>query len=734
MAKRRKYQDVGQQTLPEPLPPENVSTELSSGEAPTSSSNLFAKGLLPLQWIGSLTTGIVLMILLILVLAWGTFIENTYGTAVANFVLYKSSWFSVLLGLLALNILCSMIVRLPWKRRHFPFLAAHAGILILLIGSFLTKIGGEEAAVWLPEGAAGSKASKSDRQVFELTSDRRVSDPLRIAFNPGPFNWEDYARENWNRREKQRFRDSLWLATQLARRDRGTVSVQGDSQGTQLEVLDYLAHSALQRVPPLELNLLWKKTVRTTSELGEVSERPRNWERVQLDLASSAPHGRRDIQTRHVEMEGDENVYYSMTPIPALVEAFRNGLPDPSKPFGKRGQLVLYHNGTVHYFDVDELLRATEENKRTLIPGTRFEIGDVQFRVRAPLIYFVLHSPDGVTEAMHLCPNRPEMNAQAEELGVFGNYWVEPSVLKDDFGEQIDDSVLNRLALPTLELLQGPDKQLYYRYIVNQTVPTHGVISGAKDAEGKKIRLTLGQGTTEEAEFVLEKFTPQDYPGYRIVSGQIGESRMPVQRVQLRVSVDGNEDTFWLRIQEAMAVPPPLQEDQRRFVYGKNRTVRVEWKNDSIDLGFGIFLKHFDTRREPGTRMSTHYSSWIDFVEMTSPEAEKQGFSLSQDDFRVLRGDVWIRMNQPGVFQGKNSRKRYRIYQASCTGPFHPGDMEFHQYYDGRIFPWETRPRETLYTSTLSVNYDPGRGCKYLGSFLIIFGTAWLFYRKPKRS
>lgn len=733
MAKRRKYQDVAQQDLPDAQPPENAGQD-SSGKEAKSKSKSFSTGLLPLQWIGSLAVGVILMILLILVLAWGTFIENTYGTAVVNFVLYKSSWFSVLLGLLALNILCSMLVRLPWKRRHFPFLATHAGILILLAGSFLTKIGGEEAWITLPEGSGGTHAAKPDRQIFELTSDRRDSEPVRIAFKPGPFNWEDYARENWNRREKQRFRDSLWLAVQLARRDRGTASVQGDSQGIQLDVLDYLAHSTVQRVPPLELNLLWKKTVRTTSELGEVSERSRNWERVQLDLASTNPHGRRDIPVRHAEMEGGENVFYSMTPIPAAAEAFKNGLPDSSKPFGKRGQLVLYHGGSHHYFDVDELLHATEENRRTLIPGTRFEIGDVQFRARAPLVYFVIHSPEGVTEAMHLCPSRPEMNAQAEELGVFGNYWVDPSSLKDHFGEQIDASVLNRLALPQLELLQGPDKQLYFRYVVNQTVLSNGVVTGSKDSGGKKNRLTLGQGSDEEAELVLEKFTPQDYPGYRIVSGEVGSTRTPVQRVRLRVSVDGNEDSFWLRIQESMVVPPPLQEDQRRFVYGKNRTVRVEWKNDSIDLGFGIFLKHFDTRREPGTRMSTHYSSLVDFIEMTSPEAAKQGFSLSSDDFRILRGDAWIRMNQPGVFQGKNNRKRYRIYQSSYSGPFHPGDMAFHQYYDGRIFPWETRPRETLYTSTLSVNYDPGRGCKYLGSFLIIFGTAWFFYRKPKKS
>jgi len=46
------------------------------------------------------------------------------------------------------------------------------------------------------------------------------------------------------------------------------------------------------------------------------------------------------------------------------------------------------------------------------------------------------------------------------------------------------------------------------------------------------------------------------------------------------------------------------------------------------------------------------------------------------------------------------------------------------------VFPWEKMPRESLYISKLSVNDDPGRGLKYLGCFLFVFGSLWLLYRR----
>lgn len=98
-----------------------------------------------------------------------------------------------------------------------------------------------------------------------------------------------------------------------------------------------------------------------------------------------------------------------------------------------------------------------------------------------------------------------------------------------------------------------------------------------------------------------------------------------------------------------------------------------------------------------------------------------QGLSLKLKDFRVGnyqgteraasyesqvevpgRGEITISMNEPLKHKG------FTFYQAS----------------------FEKDERGRPVTSILSVNYDPGRWLKYLGSFLIVLGTILLFYFK----
>ena len=66
--------------------------------------------------------------------------------------------------------------------------------------------------------------------------------------------------------------------------------------------------------------------------------------------------------------------------------------------------------------------------------------------------------------------------------------------------------------------------------------------------------------------------------------------------------------------------------------------------------------------------------------------------------------ETLIAMNEPLKYQGLT------FYQAS--------------FQDG--------PDGTPVASILSVNQDPGRWLKYLGSFVLSLGVVWLFYNKRK--
>jgi hypothetical protein len=205
------------------------------------------------------------------------------------------------------------------------------------------------------------------------------------------------------------------------------------------------------------------------------------------------------------------------------------------------------------------------------------------------------------------------------------------------------------------------------------------------------------------------------------------------ERVQLRVTCDGKEETFWLRASAPTSVPVSPEQDQIRYIDGKDRTYSVKLNYENIDLGFGILLKKFDQHTEPGTQMPSHFSSLVDYVEPIDQAEVGKTFSQNWKGYRALPGgeNILISMNRPGFFGGAAGHG-FRIYQSSYRGPFYPDDPQFHELYDCTIFPWEDRPRESISATILSVNADPGRGWKYFGSLLIVLGVAMFVWRKHR--
>ncbi len=107
----------------------------------------------------------------------------------------------------------------------------------------------------------------------------------------------------------------------------------------------------------------------------------------------------------------------------------------------------------------------------------------------------------------------------------------------------------------------------------------------------------------------------------------------------------------------------------------------IEYKNKTIPLKFALRLKDFRIGHYPGTLRAATYESDV-----------------------VLPGGevVNISMNEPLKYKG------FTFYQSS-----------YEQDELGRPV-----------ASILTVNYDPGRGLKYLGSLLIVLGALILFYFK----
>jgi len=101
--------------------------------------------------LASLNLAVIVIISMGVVIAWGTFVESRFQDAeYAKRLVYQSFWMYLIFGIFALNLVAVMIDRLPWKRRHVSFLLAHAGILILLLGSVLTYQFGIDGSLRIP--------------------------------------------------------------------------------------------------------------------------------------------------------------------------------------------------------------------------------------------------------------------------------------------------------------------------------------------------------------------------------------------------------------------------------------------------------------------------------------------------------------------------------------------------------------------------------------------------------
>lgn len=88
--------------------------------------------------LASLKLAVIIIVLLSILVAIGTFVEARYDATAANKLVYKTYWMFTALGLLIVNLTFVMVDRWPWQKRHAPFVLAHIGIITLLLGSYIT--------------------------------------------------------------------------------------------------------------------------------------------------------------------------------------------------------------------------------------------------------------------------------------------------------------------------------------------------------------------------------------------------------------------------------------------------------------------------------------------------------------------------------------------------------------------------------------------------------------------
>lgn len=103
------------------------------------------------KFFSSLKLAVFSLLLLSAVLAYATIVGSYYGMRGSQIVVYQRWWFGGVLFLLGLNVFCAAMIRFPWKAKQTGFVLTHLGIIVLLIGSFVTQQFGIDGNLPVPE-------------------------------------------------------------------------------------------------------------------------------------------------------------------------------------------------------------------------------------------------------------------------------------------------------------------------------------------------------------------------------------------------------------------------------------------------------------------------------------------------------------------------------------------------------------------------------------------------------
>jgi len=128
-----------------------------------------------LNFIGSMKSMAVMMLIFAVAIGYATIVENDFGTMSAKAEIYNARWFEVLLGLLAINLIINIFRYKMYTRKKLPVFLFHVGFLVVLVGAAITRYVGYEGTMHIREGMQSNTmvSAKTYLQVHATTVDSK---------------------------------------------------------------------------------------------------------------------------------------------------------------------------------------------------------------------------------------------------------------------------------------------------------------------------------------------------------------------------------------------------------------------------------------------------------------------------------------------------------------------------------------------------------------------------------
>jgi hypothetical protein len=133
------------------------------------------------KFFSSLKLAVISILLLALVLTVATCLESLYGTRAVHVLVYGTPWFGGVLFMLGLNVLCAALSRYPWKKSQTGFVLTHLGIIVLLLGAFVTQKFGVDANMPVTEASQENEVTLNDFVLVAIDESKNIKKEIPIT-------------------------------------------------------------------------------------------------------------------------------------------------------------------------------------------------------------------------------------------------------------------------------------------------------------------------------------------------------------------------------------------------------------------------------------------------------------------------------------------------------------------------------------------------------------------------
>jgi hypothetical protein len=648
------------------------------------------------RFLASLKLAVISLSALAASLAFATWFESNYGTSAAQDYVYRSTWFAILLAFLAINIFCAALIRFPWKKRQTGFVVTHAGLLVLIFGSYWSFKTADEGNVGMLEGETRSELVRRNDPVIRIRElDPHTQAPLReydLPFSPGPFAWGD------GQAHLRGLGDLIlnWLSGgRLPSPAAGGEVLSQPGDPFRVVAVKHLPASA-------------PATVHRADPAGDPMARFQL-----LFKGPGMPEAREAFQTeedqwlklerrfyRVVRSDTPAVIAFSSVDRPELVDDFLK----PPMDAGPRGIARFRYVDSAGKPRLFDLPLDGQEGKTVSLPESDLsvkveKVADFPtsegglFRILGeasiPVGMFEVRKGDGPVVdhlAMASLPMVPNVMGNPQDPGsrppqplVSIHMMVVP---------QLDPKTNGRFG--QIEVLAGPDRNLYYRVFGRGKESKTELRAAGPLTMGKLIdAFGGGPGQPMTISFRVDDYLPagverEIFEPIVLPKNQMEEA---IPATLLALTVGDHTSEVWLQRNESLDAPA------FKSVTVGDRIYEVAYDLDRKPLGFQLKLKDFDRGFEPGTEQSTKFVSQVLLTD-TSEGLREQPHTIS--------------MNNP------MSHKGYTFYQ-----------MRYSALRDPR-----SGQSTGQFQSVFQVGIDPGRPVKYAGCMLIVLGIFLQFYMR----